>query len=470
MNHLIFLTLSIFALSSSYASPSSISSEKYLSYIDSDKTAKINITIRNNSQNMSNFISALKKNPTAVISNSTITAILNEGSPEDLLKFGKDYLKKNPELASSFIGQIDPFITTDVDATKNMIKFIIAEGVFSQDYQLLRKILLIKSTSVMVRLQRYVLFENFENSSLEEKMLFAASTYTDHGMRKANLEGFEREFKRDNTKVLEQAITEILLPKPPRGYKVDKYMIGSGKTSIVHLVTRSSDGKKFAWKVPNNDSKSRADTQKRQIDRSKLWLELEFGAETFVAPGGDSILQGYVEGQTLREMLNDKQAPNFLKTFDDKATFQLARLMLEAVAQKVYISSVNYENLIFSGDKWYIIDGSAGEAKMTHRETFNKWKKYCVKNWTRQNNYVHIKRVESFFDLIEKMIPGIIEAGIVTRPSLKKALDKQKKYGYSGYDYYSSKHDDKGESDDYKGNENVSRGLFDSCRDRFWFF
>lgn len=333
---------------------------------------------------------------------SSAARLLRKGSQASVEKFAEQYLVNHRELVVKIAEDTKTFDMFDISALKAIVKHVATKPPFNKDKELLRILLLKDHKSILTRLQRYVLVQLREEKDLEFNLYFAASTISDIQARRKVVEEGEKYIKKRAHVKLDALIRSLVVAKAPEGYEMVKEFIGSGKTSLVSLVKRTSDGKLFAWKRPTSDAEKKLKDLSNEVDKAKVWIAGNFSkGEIFLADDKKSLFQEYVDGPTLKTILKDENS-GFMTGWEDPATHQLGVFLYNAISMRIYFSSVNYENLIYSGGGWWVIDSGGIETFPSARATFDAWKSSALKAWTRQENYVHRERIEKFFAAFEK--------------------------------------------------------------------
>jgi hypothetical protein len=153
-----------------------------------------------------------------------------------------------------------------------------------------------------------------------------------------------------------------------------------GKHSRVSLV-RCPDQTLWIWKCPRDDSKSHQMSFRKEIERAKVWRELELSnVEVRWHEDKRSLLRTYVPGVLALDRIQSRE----FWTDDTYARERgaLAHLIERAAQQRAYLSDLNPRNLIFDGSRWQVIDSGSIRFRESPETTLKKYRQLLMKNWS----------------------------------------------------------------------------------------
>ena len=154
---------------------------------------------------------------------------------------------------------------------------------------------------------------------------------------------------------------------------------GMGKHSRVSLV-RCPDQTLWIWKCPADDSKSHQMAFRKEIERAKVWRELELSnVEVRWHADMRSLFRTYVPGVLALDRI---QARDFW--IDDTYAGErcaLADLIVRAAQQRAYVNDLNPRNLVFDGCRWQVIDSGSIRFRECPESTLKKYRQRLMKDW-----------------------------------------------------------------------------------------
>ncbi len=376
-----------------------------------------------------NMMDAISENQSITLPTHLVLRILRHLDPKFLHQFGMNYLIHHHDLVVKSIQKAKPYNKDDVTSLKGLIKYVLCLEPFLEWEKAQIELLNFDSKSILVRLQRYVLIKALKRHRPISQLLLATSTISSHVPRMMQWDRALGYFRSADVKAIDSFLTSTIYPPAPEGYTIKKHLIGSGKSSLVHLIYRDIDGKEFAWKLPNTDAYRSYASFFEENDKAEIWSEIGYGVLTEIDLRNKRIIQEFVKGKTLRKTLNSLKTPTeFLEDFNEPMTFQLAKMILEFTAQKVFIPSLNYENIIYNGQTWLIIDSGKPKKESSFAATFETWKKSSIKNWTRQDNFVHLEKIKRFFSILEPIAAQLSDVEILKNTNVRRMIENFGKY------------------------------------------
>lgn len=179
--------------------------------------------------------------------------------------------------------------------------------------------------------------------------------------------------------------------------EVVKHKMGTGKHSLVSLVKDKKTGQLWALKRPLNGDKEHAASFTSEIERAKLWRKANITTiEVKWAPDGVSLLKSYVEGPTLREVL--EESPKFLNDPKDPKRLALEAFLRKLAKIDVYFGDLNAKNIIFDGKEWQVIDSGGDSQKESVSKASQEYFEKLPLKWRRSITYSGQDAVQDFFD------------------------------------------------------------------------
>ena len=167
--------------------------------------------------------------------------------------------------------------------------------------------------------------------------------------------------------------------------------IHKGRNSI-YIV--KYNGRTCILKKPKNDSRIRAESLKRQLERIKFWRKHNLSKVKAIR-FHDGILKTYVKGKTLSKIIGDNK--HFFSENSDelKALKKFVTLLVES---KHFIHDMKGANIILNNDMFQIIDsGPIYKEKRVKKEyrkiLYIKWSKLLKSN----NEKRHLKKFLNSF-------------------------------------------------------------------------
>ncbi len=201
-----------------------------------------------------------------------------------------------------------------------------------------------------------------------------------------------------------QSLLDSVTPAVPAGYELVDLRLGSGKTSRVARVRRSSDGAEFAWKIPADDGPRTRRDLESQVRRSLEWGRLGVSSAVAAwAPDGRTILQPYVAGSSLGMLLREDDES--LVRADDPRALALAGLLAKLVKAHTFVSGLNADNLIYDGTAFQIVDSGSIRPQRSGRLAWYRQRVACARAWTRGDREAHRPAVRAFLERTEAMLP-----------------------------------------------------------------
>lgn len=155
-----------------------------------------------------------------------------------------------------------------------------------------------------------------------------------------------------------------------------------GMHANISIVKRKSDKKLVVWKRPIADKPEHHEAIRKEVKRAKKWKK--FGVskvEVYWHPDKQSLLKTYIEGKTLRQILDNDQ--EFFSKKESKPIKTLAKFIEHLIDSKHYINNLSCENLVFDGNRWHVIDSSEIKKIKSHSDIKRKYKRNLLEIWSR---------------------------------------------------------------------------------------
>jgi hypothetical protein len=155
---------------------------------------------------------------------------------------------------------------------------------------------------------------------------------------------------------------------------------GMGKHSRVSLV-RCPAQTLWIWKRPADDSKSHQMAFRKEIERAKVWRQLELSnVEVRWHEDKRSLFRTYVPGVLALDRIQSREFWTDETYVTERCT--LAHLIVRAAQQRAYVSDLNPRNLIFDGCRWQVIDSGSIRFSDSPESTLKKYRQRLMKNWS----------------------------------------------------------------------------------------
>lgn len=225
------------------------------------------------------------------------------------------------------------------------------------------------------------------------QIAFAAAQISQKEKRQEFIYEKLKMLKNSSEEALQEFVSKNREIRAPAGYRIAKPFLGSGKTSIVHLIEKLSDGTVIAWKIPSNDRVEKSYAFRDEVSMAKKWNELDLSTmDVSIAPDGKSLFKTYILGKTLRDLILDGSI--FKKR--EPAHAALSRFIEKMVRKKIAVRGLNAENLILNERtaEFEIIDGGWPVLFDSEEETFEHLQKTLTDKWTRLSMGLADKRDE----------------------------------------------------------------------------
>lgn len=155
-----------------------------------------------------------------------------------------------------------------------------------------------------------------------------------------------------------------------------------GMHANISIVKRESDKKLVIWKRPIADKPEHHEAIRKEIKRAKYWKT--FGVSKVDVswhPDKQSLLKTYIDGRTLRQILDDDQ--EFFSRIGSKPIKALSKFIKRLIDSEHYINNLSCENLVFDGNRWHVIDSSEIKEIKSHSEIKQKYKRNLLEIWSR---------------------------------------------------------------------------------------
>jgi hypothetical protein len=181
-------------------------------------------------------------------------------------------------------------------------------------------------------------------------------------------------------------------------FEVIRKDVGRGKHSRVSLV-RCADQTLWIWKCPADDSKSHQMAFRKEIDRAKIWRQLELSTvEVKWHKDKRSLFRTYVPGVLALDRIQSRE----FWTNDTYGAERsaLAHLIARAAQQRAYVSDLNPGNLIFDGRRWQVIDSGSIRFGDSPESILKKYRQRLMKNWS---SHIHPTEHTFLWDFLQAL-------------------------------------------------------------------
>ena len=162
-------------------------------------------------------------------------------------------------------------------------------------------------------------------------------------------------------------------------FEVIREDFAMGQHSRVSLV-RCPDQTLWIWKRPADDSKSHQMAFRKEIQRAKVWRDLDLSTiEVRWHEDKRSLVRTYVPGVLALDRIQSRE----FWTDESYATERcaLAHLIVRAAQQRAYVNDLNPMNLIFDGRRWQVIDSGSIRFTESPASTLKKYRQRLMKTW-----------------------------------------------------------------------------------------
>ena len=163
-------------------------------------------------------------------------------------------------------------------------------------------------------------------------------------------------------------------------FEVIESDFGRGKHSRVSLV-RGSDQTLWIWKCPADDSKCHRTAFRKEIERARIWQQLELSnIEVTWHEDRRSLFRTYVPGVLALDRIQSREFWTDETYVPERCA--LAHLIVRAAQQRAYVSDLNPGNLIFDGCRWQVIDSGSIRFMDSPEATLKKYRQRLMRNWS----------------------------------------------------------------------------------------
>jgi hypothetical protein len=163
-------------------------------------------------------------------------------------------------------------------------------------------------------------------------------------------------------------------------FEVIRKDFSMGKHSRVSLV-RCPDQTLWIWKCPADDSKSHQMAFRKEIERAKVWRQLEL-SDIDVQWHEDkrSLFRTYVPGVLALDRIRSREF--WIEDSYAAERSALGQLIARAAQHGAYVSDLNPRNLVFDGSRWQVIDSGSIRFGGSPEATLKKYRQRLLKNWS----------------------------------------------------------------------------------------
>lgn len=154
-----------------------------------------------------------------------------------------------------------------------------------------------------------------------------------------------------------------------------------GMHANISIVKRESDKQLIIWKRPIVDKPQHHEAIRKEIKLAKYWKKFRVSkVEVSWHPDKQSLLKTYIEGKTLRQILDEDQ--EFFSRLESKPIKTLEKFIDRLIDSEHYINNLSCENLVFDGNRWHIIDSSEIK-EISHSKIKQKYERNLLEIWSR---------------------------------------------------------------------------------------
>ena len=155
---------------------------------------------------------------------------------------------------------------------------------------------------------------------------------------------------------------------------------GMGKHSRVSLV-RCPELTLWIWKCPADDSKAHQMAFRKEIERAKVWRQLDLSnVEVRWHEDKRSLFRTYVPGILALDRIRSREFWTDETYAEERRA--LTHLIVRAAQQGAYVNDLNPRNLIFDGTRWQIIDSGSIRFRDSPEAILKKYRQRLLKAWS----------------------------------------------------------------------------------------